>query len=318
MKRTIGFSLLACLMATGAVLAQPTAGKDRLWAFPVVSAVIEKEPVPVVEGPQQIHGSSQSFTQQQVDSIKSAVDWFPDQHAPMPRAVRDGQYSGGYACASCHLPNGLGHPESADLVGLTADYIVKTMEEYKSGLRKDAVPMSNAAKHTSDEDIRAAAAWFASLKADPPKWTRVVETGTVPKTYIGPGRMRFVDPDGGREPLGDRIITVPEDAAGARHRDPRVGFIAYVPPGSVARGRALAKGGAKTVECAICHGEGLKGLGNVPRIAGSHPIYMVRELYGFKTGARSGPDAQLMKRVVNDLSDQDIVALAAYIGSLQR
>jgi cytochrome c553 len=178
--------------------------------------------------------------------------------------------------------------------------------------------MSNAAKHISDEDSHAAAAWFASLKADPPKWTRVVETATVPKTYLGPGRMRFVDPEGGREPLGDRIISVPEDAGRARQRDPRVGFIAYVPPGSVARGKVLANGGGKTIECAICHGEGLKGLGNVPRIAGSHPIYIVRQLNGFKTDARNGPDAQLMKRVVKDLSDQDIIALSAYIGSLQR
>lgn len=318
MKRTIGFSLLACLMATGPVLAQPTADKDRSWAFAPASAVIEKEPIPVVEGPQKIPGSSQSFDQPQIDSIKSAVDWFPDKHAPMPRVVSDGQYSGGYACASCHLPNGWGHPESADLVGLTADYMVRTIEEYKSGLRKGSVPMSNAAKKTSDADMRDAAVWFAALKADPPKWTRVVETKTVPKTYLGPGRMRFVDPDGGQEPLGDRIITLPEDARRARQRDPRVGFIAYVPQGSVARGKVLANGGAKTVECAICHGEGLKGLGNVPRIAGSHPISIVRQLYGFKTGVRNGPDAQLMKRVVENLSDQDIIALAAYIGSMQR
>lgn len=316
--RTIGFSLLVGLMTTGAALAQPTAGKDRLWAFPVASAVVDKSPVPVVADPQHLPGSSLSFAQKDIDAIEAAVDWFPDQHPPMPRVASDGQYSGGYACASCHLPNGWGHPESSDLVGLTADYIVKSMAEFKSGLRKGVVPMANAAKHTSDEDTRAAAAWFASLKADPPKWTRVVETTTVPKTYLGAGRMRFVDPAGGQEPLGDRIITVPEDAARARLRDPRLGFVAYVPPGSVARGAALAKGGAKTVECAICHGEGLKGLGNVPRIAGSHPIYIVRQLYGFKTDARNGPDAQLMKRVVNNLSDTDIIDLAAYIGSMQR
>ena len=72
-----------------------------------------------------------------------------------------------------------------------------------------------------------------------------METTTVPKTYLGQGRMRFVDPAGGQEPLGDRIITVPEDAARARLRDPRIGFVAYVPPGSIARGAALAKGGAQ-------------------------------------------------------------------------
>jgi cytochrome c553 len=70
------------------------------------------------------------------------------------------------------------------------------------------------------------------------------------------------------------------------------------------------------VQCSICHGEGLKGLGNVPRIAGLHPIYIARQLYLFKEGGRAGVDAALMKRPAAQLTDEDIVSLSAYAASL--
>ncbi len=115
---------------------------------------------------------------------------------------------------------------------------------------------------------------------------------------------------------------LPMEVKRARLRDPRpgAGFNALVPVGSVAKGKALAQtgGNGKTVECAICHGEGLKGLGNVPRLANVHPIYLVRQLYNFQTGANSSTDAALMKRVVAKLTDEDIVNLAAYAASLTR
>jgi cytochrome c553 len=60
----------------------------------------------------------------------------------------------------------------------------------------------------------------------------------------------------------------------------------------------------------------LKGLGNVPRIAGVHPIYIARQLHLFKDGDRNGPDAALMKRPVAKLSDDDILNIAAYVGGL--
>ena len=64
--------------------------------------------------------------------------------------------------------------------------------------------------------------------------------------------------------------------------------------------------------------EGLKGLGNVPRLANVHPIYLVRQLYNFQTGANSSTDAALMKRIVAKLTDEDIVNLTAYAASLPR
>jgi cytochrome c553 len=198
---------------------------------------------------------------------------------------------------------------------------MQAMEDYRTGVRKDAIRMTAIAKATSPEDVREAAAYFASLKPVP-KWSIVEERAMVPKTYLGQGRMRFVDTENpGTEPIGNRIITVPEDVRKAIQRDPRTGagFISYVPPGSVARGKALAAGGdGRTLDCTICHGAGLKGTGDVPRLANVHPIYLVRQLHNFQSGANNSAGAQLMKRVVEKLTDEDIVALAAYAGSLPR
>jgi cytochrome c553 len=48
-----------------------------------------------------------------------------------------------------------------------------------------------------------------------------------------------------------------------------------------------------------------------------HPIYTVRQLHWFKDGTRNGLDAGLMADVVASLTDEDIVAISAYLGSLE-
>ena len=91
-----------------------------------------------------------------------------------------------------------------------------------------------------------------------------------------------------------------------------------MPPGSIARGEALVKGGpvGKTVQCAICHGEGLQGLGEVPRLAGLQPLYVARQLFDMQYGSSAGKAAALMKAVVANLTEDDIIALSAYVASL--
>ena len=101
-------------------------------------------------------------------------------------------------------------------------------------------------------------------------------------------------------------------------RDPHAGFIAYVPPGSINKGEALAKtgGAGKTIQCGICHGDTLSGLGEVPRIAGLQPVYIARQLITMQNGTSAGANAALMKKVVAKLSEDDIIALSAFLGSL--
>ena len=100
-------------------------------------------------------------------------------------------------------------------------------------------------------------------------------------------------------------------------RDSASGFIAYVPSGSIRKGQGLATNGAgKTTPCAICHGADLKGLGPVPGLAGRSPSYIVRQLYDMQHNVRNGQWTALMKPVVAGLSEEDIVAIAAYTASL--
>src|SRR5947209_822744 len=180
-----------------------------------------------------------------------------------------------------------------------------------------AAAMIEIAKAISGADVRAAGEYFAALK--PGVWTKVVETDTVPKSYVGSGAMRFAAPGGGAEPIGNRIIVLPQDPGRAHSRDPHSGFIDYVPAGSIAKGEALvANGGAgRTIQCAICHGPSLKGLGELPGIVGRPPIYVFRQLHDMQTGNRSGSLAELMKAVVAKLTVEEMVAISAYLGSLE-
>jgi len=175
--------------------------------------------------------------------------------------------------------------------------------------------MSDIAKGMTEEIAQQAATYFASLK--PRYWITVVETDTVQDSYVNEGRRRYLRPGGAMEPIGSRIIEVPEFPERVTCRDPHSGFIAYVPKGSIEKGKLLATtGGGKTTACIACHGEGLTGLGPVPRIAGHSPTYIVRQLAGFQVGARNSDLDQLMKGVVANLTQDDIVSLAAYVASV--
>ena len=84
------------------------------------------------------------------------------------------------------------------------------------------------------------------------------------------------------------------------------------------RGEVLVKtgDGGKTIPCAICHGDALTGLGEVPRIAGLQPVYIARQLITMQNGTSAGTNAAPMKTAVAKLSEDDIIAISAYFGSL--
>jgi cytochrome c553 len=284
--------------------------RDPMWAFPIQNGSVPAES----PGPKSLEGSTKQYTPAEIDDLRNPPDWFPDAHRPAPSIVQTG-HGDALACGACHLMSGLGHPESADLTGFTADYLLQQINDFRAGTRTDSARMNGISNAISAEEARQAAEWFASLPRQ--TFVRVVEAAMVPRTFVGQGRMRFVDPQGGMEPIGERIITLPESQERARLRDPRSGFVAYVPPGSIAKGQALAEGGnGKTIACNICHGEGMQGLANVPRLAGLHPIYITRQLYLFREGDRTGADAPLMRKPLANLNDEDILNVSAYLASL--
>jgi len=285
------------------------------WAYNLPDKV--QPPSVEATGPVHVPGSAKEYDAAKVAGNANPPDWFPDEHGPAPRIVKGEPGVALMACGSCHLMSGQGHPESADMAGLPAEYIVRQMKYFKSGSRKDDPRMGPIAKAVSDEDVREAAEYFAALKPIP--FVKVIETSSPPKTYISAaGRHHLLSPEGGTEPIGHRIIETPEDASRMANRDPHSGFVAYVPPGSILKGEALVKtGGAnRTIQCAICHGEGLTGLGEVPRIAGMQPVYIARQLICMQNGSSAGTAAALMKKVVANLSEDDIIAISAYVGSL--
>jgi cytochrome c553 len=195
------------------------------------------------------------------------------------------------------------------------------MADFRSGARKSSVPqrlpvklMLSVARAINDDEVGKAAAYFSSLK--PRERIKVIETDTVPKTYIA--WLIFAAAKGsGQEPIGQRIVEVPDDLDEFESYDDRARFTAYVPVGSLAKGEALVTtgGAGKTVQCAICHGPDLKGLGPIPSIAGRSPSYIVRQLYDLKHGQRTGPWSPLMVRVVANLDEEALVAIAAYLAS---
>ena len=311
MKTFISIAALALLPVAAAAADRPD------WAFPT------RPPGPAVAAPPEdgqpkhVPGSTKSYTQKEIDSFNNPPDWFPDEHPPAPDIVAHGKGTTVRACMSCHLSTGYGHPENSRLAGSPAAYLIRQIDNFRSGVRKGegAGNMINFSKSMTDEDAKAAAEYFASIK--PARWTKVVETDTVPMTYFK-GTRRLQHPEGGKEAIGNRIIEVPEDVERVELRDPHSGFTSYVPPGSVAKGQAIvATGGGKTIPCAICHGEGLKGLGEVPGIAGRSPGSIARAIYYMQTGERSGASMALMKGVVEKLTGDDVLAISAYVASLE-
>ena len=308
------FMLFAC--RTHDIKSHAEVGPHGLpvWAYHVIDPV--QPEVIELKGMMHLPGSSKEYDAAVTESFKDPPDWYPDEHPLAPPVVGGGSNGPAMACGSCHMMSGVGHPENADLSGLPVNYFIRQMTYFKNDVRKEPARMNQIAKTLSDEEIRQAAEYFSALK--PRKTVQVIEAETIPRTYISSlGRVRMLHPQGGTELLGQRIIQMPVDAMRLLNRDPHSTFIAYVPRGSVSKGEQLVKtGGISHLPCESCHGEGLRGMGDVPRIAGLQPVYITRQLLSIQSGHSAGEGVALMKPVVEHLSLDDIIAISAYVGSL--
>ena len=324
MKKAFSTTGLVLLTVIG-MRASFDSAQDRQQAPPPWAYTVNPPPAPgatpppVDPAPKQVPGTTVTFTIAQTRDAFNPPDWHPYGHPAMPEAVAHGRRPAMRACGFCHLVNGQGRPENASLSGLPAAYIIQQMADFKNGDRKSAEPkmgppnaMIQDAKAATDEEIKAAAAYFSSFPFK--KWIRVVEAKDVPKTRIA-GSMHVPTTEG-TEPLGQRIIEMPENLERTELRDAASGFVAYVPPGSIAKGESIVKtGGGKSVACGTCHGSDLKGLGPVPPLAGRSPSYTVRQLFDLQQGVRKGPWSALMKSAVEKLTIDDMIAIAAYTSS---
>lgn len=257
--------------------------------------------------------SIKKYTQAEVDNKFEAPDWRESDHAPMPAIVKFGKKPKVWACASCHLSTGAGHPESSRLAGLTADYIIQQLNNFSDGSRLDySGHMNRMAPLMTKKEKTEAANWFASLK--PNTFIDVIETDSVPVTYVDDTRMRLVVEGGGLELINGRIIEVPENIGMVKLRAPEGRFLSYVPKGAILRGKQIVTtGGGKVAPCTACHGVDLRGTSIAPSLAGNFASYTVRQLHGFKSGVRASVE---MAPMASGLNDNDIVDVAAYLASL--
>ncbi|MDB6039190.1 MAG: cytochrome C-binding protein [Verrucomicrobiales bacterium] len=319
--KVLGIALIVAASSQGAESVAGDPQSPPYWAYAMNPPDFK---APADDGSvRHVPESTLGLTLTQVRDSFFSPDWHPNDHPPLPEIVAHGRKPDVLACGFCHRAGGTGGPENASLAGLPAPYIVQQMADFKSGARKTSVPdrappkaMIALSKFATAEEIETAAAYFSSLKLKPV--IQVIETNTVPKTRIFGWHLADLK-NNESEPISARIIEVPQDLQQFVSRDSRSHFIAYVPPGTIEKGRILSSTGGqgRTVQCMICHGPDLKGLGPIPGIAGRSPTYLVRQLYDFQHGVRAGIGSALMKPTVEKLTLDDMIALAAYSSSLQ-
>jgi cytochrome c553 len=310
--------IVSAVLAPGVLL---DAADPPWWAYPRNAPNQQVEPD---DGrPRSVPGSSRTYTLKEIRNIFSPPDWHPEDHPPMPEVVGKGRAPEVRACGYCHLPSGIGKPENAAVSGLPIAYFKQQIADFKSGARRSSVPdippqalMMKTALAVSDADIDAAAEYFAKLPPTRAGWITVKEVTPVPKMTVA-GSIVVPDGSGQTEPIGQRVLETATDFHRTELRDGHSGYVAYVPVGSISKGEELVRtGSGRTLQCNICHGVDLQGLGNVPRIAGLSPTYTFRQLFDMQAGTRDGPGAALMKAAVAKLTEEDMVSIAAYLGSL--
>ena len=325
--RKIALAFMVAVVPFATVALTGAATQPPAWAYAIPPAPPAGAPpaqAPPDTSMKSLPGTTLTFTRQQIANRFGPADWFPSDHPSLPDIVAHGKQPDAIACGLCHYPNGKGRQENAGVSGLPVSYFIQTLNDFRNGLRKSADSrktntnlMITIAKALTPEEMKAAADYFGSMKWTP--WVRVVETSTVPKMVSRGGIWVPIEGAGaGKEPIGMRVVETPEDAERTEVlRDPRSGFIAYVPVGSLKKGEALVTtgGNGRTVACASCHGPNLEGLGPVPGIAGRSPSYLARQMYDMQVGTRNGEWTQLMKPVVAKLTEADLVNIVAYVSS---
>ena len=323
---TLAKVALGLLVCVGTIFAAGPAAVPPPWAYgfegppPPGATPPPPGPANTDQTPRTIPGATTQYSRAQIASRFGPADWFPAEHPQMPGVVAHGKQPDVWACGLCHYPNGKGRAENAGVSGLSTEYFIHTMNDFKVGNRKSADPRKNNtnlmhqfAQNMTDDEIKAAAEYFGAMKWTP--WIKVVEAKMVPKTK--PSNGLFIVEGTETEPLGNRIVETPVNGEATEVlRDPHSPFVAYVPFGSVKKGEALVvKGGGRTTACGTCHGADLKGIGPVPPLAGRSPSYLMRQMFDMQQGFRKGSWTDLMKPVVEHLTTDDMMNIAAYAAS---
>ena len=236
MRGNLGLALttVAVLLLAGAAMPPP------IWLFPPRTSTIPRPAVPHA-----LAGSTLHPTDDQLETMADAVDWYPGDHPAAPNAVLHGSGKAS-ACGYCHLPNGAGRPENASLAGLDAAYIRRAVHAYAGGTRDSSDPafrafqlMKQTAIAADDADVDAAAAYFSQLPRH--AFGRVIETASIPSP-VGDAMVYRPDPSGRREVLGQRLIEMPDDLGGSKRAILALAIPPMCRPARLPKARTLRPG----------------------------------------------------------------------------
>ncbi len=86
-------------------------------------------------------------------------------------------------------------------------------------------------------------------------------------------------------------------------------------------GERIYRGGNKELSvaaCAACHSPTGSGNGpaGFPSLSGQHPEYTLMQLKSFRSGERANDSNEMMRSVVERLTDKELEALASYVSGL--
>ena len=166
-------------------------------------------------------------------------------------------------CGSCHGVDG-NSPLAMNpkLAGQSARYMVKQLQDFKSGARAGAI-MASMVLSLSDQDMEDIAAWYSSQQPT----------------------IQGADPE---------LIELAE--------------------------RLYRAGNAEiaVAACSACHSP--TGKGNAPAgfpsLSGQHAEYTLQQLKDFRSGVRQNDGGEMMRTVVERLTDKELEALASYVSGL--
>ena len=166
-------------------------------------------------------------------------------------------------CGSCHGADG-NSPLAMNpkLAGQSARYMVKQLQDFKSGARAGAI-MASMVLSLSDQDMEDIAAWYSSQQPT----------------------IQGADPE------------------------------------SIELAERLYRAGNSEIAvaaCSACHSP--TGKGNAPAgfptLSGQHAEYTLQQLKDFRSGVRQNDGGEMMRTVVERLTDKELEALASYVSGL--
>ncbi|MFW5823642.1 MAG: c-type cytochrome [Marinobacter sp.] len=168
----------ACVACHGEAGAAPTQA-----VYPKIAGLGENylydQLVAIRDGVREIPEMTGLLDDKSDEDLENLAAYFDQEDMPLSQAdpdlVDDGEalYKGGNlasgvaACAACHSPTGKGNEPAAypHLGGQSADYVVKSLEDYRDGERDgpQAQIMVDIASKLTDEEIKAVASYISGL-----------------------------------------------------------------------------------------------------------------------------------------------------------